>query len=330
MQTPVSFIKLIFSIFALIKSIMNFQQLEYIAAVAQHKHFGRAAAACNITQPTLSTMIQKLEEELGSEIFDRSRQPVVITQTGRKIIEQALLVLKEARQLKAIAQPENEEIAGKFQLGIIPTLAPYLLPRFLSSFLDKYPKVCLEITEQTTEQIADLLKRDRLDAALLATPLRHKGLTEKPLFYERFVAYVSGKEEWHKKSFVPEKSIDVSRLWLLEEGHCMRIQSLNLCELRGSAAHRRLEYASGSIETLIRMVETQGGMTILPELALDFLSVEQHRRIRFFKDREPVREISLVSSRSLKKNMLNALLAEIDKILPPDMKTRAGRRVVDL
>lgn len=297
---------------------MNLQQLEYVVAVDTHRHFVRAAEQCFVTQPTLSSMIQKLEDELGVKIFDRSKQPVIPTETGKAVIAQARVILREANRLEQIVQEEKSEIRGELRLGVIPTLAPYLLPLFLREFADKYPQVRLLVTENNTETIIKKLKDRAIDAGLLATPLSQPNLKEEVLFYERFFAYVSDQEKFDKQYILLDE-IDVDSLWLLEEGHCLRTQVVHLCALREERhVIPNVSYEAGSLETLKRMVDRNQGITILPELAVLDLPKAQMERIRYFKEPCPTREISLVTYQHfVKENLLNALRETILQRLPP-------------
>lgn len=297
---------------------MNLQQLEYIVAVDTYRHFVTAADKCFVTQATLSMMIKKLEEELDVKIFDRSKQPVVPTAIGDKLIAQAKIILHEAAKLSEIVQGEQNELKGELRIGIIPTLAPYLLPIFLADFLTNCPNVKVEIKEITTEEIVKKLEQGDLDVGLLALPLNNPKIKEFPLFYEDFVIYASSNERILEKNYVIAEDIDPNRLWLLEEGHCLREQVINLCELKAIDRElHQLNFASGSIETLKKLVEMQHGMTILPELAINDFTEEQQSRIRFFKSPAPQREIGLVTYRYfVKEKLINALKSEIERKLP--------------
>lgn len=303
---------------------MNLQQLEYILAVEQYRHFSEAAKHCHVTQPTLSTMIQKLEEELGLKIFDRSRKPIMPTDDGKKLLAQARLVLAEARRFQELAMDLRGELTGQLELGIIPTVAPYLLPAFLPSFLEKYPDIRLHITELTTEAIISRLKHQQLDAAILATPLNDPSLFEHPLYEEEFVVYASPDQPLLQKKFVTPEDIQSYQLWLLEEGHCLRTQVINLCELKyGDHNENRVEYAAGSVETLKKMVDIGQGVTILPQMAIADLTDEEHTRLRFFKPPAPVREISLVTHRYFaRERLLNALKEHIKSSVPQSMQRK--------
>jgi LysR family hydrogen peroxide-inducible transcriptional activator len=311
---------------------MNLQQLEYIVAVDTLKHFSAAAAKCNVTQPTLSMMIQKLEEELEVKIFDRSKQPVQTTEIGQTVIDQARMILGEAGNLKKLVAQQKGTISGELRIGIIPTLAPYLLPLFLNQFLKKYPLLKLKISELTTDQIIERLNAQHLDAGILATPLKNPTLQELPLFYEQFVVYASQAEKMMKKKYLLAADIDVNRLWLLEEGHCLRSQVVNLCELkRKEALLQNLDYEAGSIETLRKMVDLNNGITILSELALRDLTKIQMKNIRYFKSPAPVREVSIVTYRYfVKYHLIEVLKKEILANIPKEMTIQGKHDVTPI
>jgi LysR family hydrogen peroxide-inducible transcriptional activator len=292
---------------------MNIQQLEYIIAVDHHRHFANAAEACYVTQATLSMMIKKLEQELDCVLFDRSRQPVVPTDIGQLVIAQAKSIWKEWEFLKQIPANASQKVEGELKIGIIPTLAPYLLPLFLSSFLHKYPLVKLKIQEQNTEPLLKQLASGKLDAGIMATPINDHQYKEKHLFNETFRVYVSQQEKTLKRKFILPEEIDVNRLWLLEEGHCLRSQVLNLCELQEKQAKlHHLDYETGSIESLMKITEINGGITIIPELATIDFEQSQKNRLRYFMEPVPAREISIVTYRHhVKQSLLQALEEEI-------------------
>jgi LysR family transcriptional regulator, hydrogen peroxide-inducible genes activator len=302
---------------------MNHQQLVYIVAVDTYRHFVTAAEKCFVTQATLSMMIKKLEEELDVKIFDRSKQPVVPTETGKLIIAQARVVLHDTERMKEIVQEEKGQLSGELSIGIIPTLAPYIIPLFVNGFMQKYPDVKLRISEIPTDSIINKLQQYSLDVGLLATPLNNTALVEQPLFYEPFVVYASRQEKLLKKKYLLADDIDINRLWLLEEGHCLRSQVVNLCELkhREKALHQ-LDFEAGSIETLKKIVDLNQGITILPELALNDITAAQKENIRYFKAPQPVREISLVTFRHyVKKKLVDALKEQILLNIPAAMRT---------
>ncbi len=311
---------------------MTLVQLSYVVAVDNLRHFAEAAEYCHVTQPTLSMQIHKLEQELGVKLFDRSRQPVIPTESGREIILQARRILSEAEALKNIVEARQGVHSGELKVGIIPTLAPYLLPLFAQTFTHKYPGVKLSVHEMTTEVIISRLRDGRLDAALLVTPLQEKGIREDVLFYEKLIAYVSKKNALFKKNYVLSKDIDPTKLWLLEEGHCFRSQIINLCELqKAGKADSHFEYEAGSIETLRRMVELSDGITILPELATTDLKPVQLQLLRQFRDPVPMREVSLVVHRDfVKKKLVEILRNEVFASIPDRIKKNKGGRVVPL
>jgi LysR family hydrogen peroxide-inducible transcriptional activator len=311
---------------------MNIQQLEYVIAVDTHRHFVKAAAKCFVTQATLSMMIKKLEEELDVKIFDRSHQPVVPTEIGNKIIVQAKKILYESSRLKEMVQDEQAELKGELRIGVIPTLAPYLLPLFMNSFLKRYPSVKLKISEFTTDQIIQKLEQHDLDAGLLSTPLNQPSIKEDVLFYEQFLVYASAGEKILKKKFVLANDIDINRLCLLEEGHCLRSQVFNLCELRNKEQEfRQLDFETGSIETLKRMVEVDQGITIIPMLALQAMTAKQKQNIRYFKAPVPVREIGLVTYRYfVKEKLIQSLKDEILKHIPEGMRSLSKKEIINI
>ena len=311
---------------------MNLQQLDYIIAVDTFRHFAKAAEKSFVTQATLSMMIQKLEIELGVKIFDRSRQPVTPTEIGKKIIEQARKIVSEAGQLKEIINLEKGDVAGELKVGIIPTLAPYLLPLFLKEFSDTYPQVKLNISEHTTTTIIQKLKSGLLDAGILATPLNDNSIKEQPIFFEKYFLYVNNKEKGFDKQYVLPSNIDISRLWILEEGHCMRSQILNLCELKKAhSVEEKIHYEAGSIETLKNIVEKNFGITIIPELATFNLTNSQKKRLRYFKPPTPVREISIITHREfIKMRLIEALKEMILSVIPETMKSTKDIKVVEI
>lgn len=310
---------------------MTLVQLEYIVAVDTYRSFVNAAEKCFVTQPTLSMQIQKLEEFLNVKIFDRSKQPVVPTEIGSQIIDQARIVLQENKKIKEIISSQQQDIVGELRIGIIPTIAPYLLPKVIAAMLEKYPDLKLLIWEYTTEDIINHLKTGVIDCGILATPLVETNITETPLYYETFVSYISKNSKLYKKKALDADDLEDENIWLLNEGHCMRTQVLNICRNTKNNRLQSLTYNTGSVETLIRMVDVNDGATLLPELALAELSAKQLNKVRYFKTPEPVREISLVTHKNfIKKRMLNALREEIVAIIPKQMKQRKKKEIIGL
>jgi LysR family hydrogen peroxide-inducible transcriptional activator len=311
---------------------MTFTQLEYIIAIDNHRHFARAADACFITQPTLSMQVQKLEDTLGVKIFDRSRSPVVPTEAGKAILNQAKKILLEKDRIGEIISARKGLLEGELRIGIIPTLAPYLLPLFVQSFTRKYPKIKLVVFEKTTGNLLQLLRNSDLDVGILVTPFHEKGIREEVLFYEELLVYVSENNGLHQKNYVLAKDIDPNKLWLLEEGHCFRSQMINLCELfRATRQGSHFDYEAGSFETLRRMVEMNDGITVLPELAtLDF-NKRQQGLIRHFRKPVPMREVSLVVQRDfVKERLVGILKEEILDCIPDKIKRNKDSHVVPL
>lgn len=300
---------------------MNIQQLEYILAVDTYRHFATAASKSNVTQPTLSMMIRKLEDELGIKIFDRSKQPVEPTPEGREVILRAKQIMADVTHLKEFARGLKSDVSGEIRIAIIPTLAPYLLPLFLPMFVEKHPQLRVKISELVTQDIIGALKSGDVDIGLLATPLHDPKLIEHPVFYEEFFAYTSDDNASKKKYLLP-KDIDLSKLWLLEEGHCFRNQVFNLCELKKKDVESdRLHYQAGSLETLKNLVDHNKGITILPLLATRELTQAQRKKIRSFAPPKPVREISLVvNSNYSRMSILQALKTAIEDYMPDDVK----------
>lgn len=309
---------------------MTFIQLEYIVALDSLRHFTLAADHCHVTQPTLSMQIQKLEEELGITIFDRSKQPVVPTAIGAEIIAQARHILAQRDALRELIEYKKGTLTGELRIGIIPTLAPYLLPLFIQQFAQQHAKVKLVISEITTDNIIHSLKEGAIDAGILVTPLQQKGIKEYVLFYEEMLVYVSKKNALYQKHYVLAQDIDPDKLWLLEEGHCFRSQIENLCELRKqSRAGRHFDYETGSIETLRRMVDLNDGITIMPELATVGMPAKQLQFIRRFKSPVPVREVSLVVQRDfVKKRLVDALRESVVRSIPEKIRKNKGSNII--
>lgn len=307
---------------------MNIQQLEYIIAVDNHRHFAKAAEASFVTQPTLSMMIQKLEDELGVKIFDRSQLPVQPTVIGVQIINQARVIVSQVKQIKEIIQEEKGVVQGVFKLGIIPTIAPYLLPKLMKIHDENGYDIVLVIEETTTGQLIEKLLNGALDGAILATPLKNDKIAEHPIYYERFYAYVSPREtSLYAKKELEEDDLNINRLWLLEEVHCFRGQILRICNMRKrKSSHSLFSYEAGSINTLINIVDNNSGLTIIPEMAIEELNEQQRKNVRPLKGISPVREISLVTRREfLRERVLDIIISEIKQSVPqallnPDLK----------
>src|SRR6478609_2012618 len=309
---------------------MTITQLEYIVALDTHRHFVSASEKCFVTQPTLSMQIQKLEEELGVKIFDRTKQPVIPTEIGASIIAQARTILREANAIPDLINNQKDKMTGELRVGIIPTLAPYLLPPLFQQMREKYPQLNLVIKETITEEVIHELKNNRLDCGIVVTPLNDASIKEDILFYEELFVYVSRKNALYDKKYVLATEIDPNQLWLLEEGHCFRSQVLNLCELR-KYSDLHFKYETGNIETLKRMVEKSDGITILPELAVMEFSKSQMKFVKKLKEPSPAREVSLVTHRDhIKTKQIKTLKEEILGIVPKQMRKLQNKKVVEI
>jgi len=307
---------------------MTLTQLEYLVAVDTHRSFAKAAKSCFVTQPTLSMQIKKVEEELKVLVFDRSKKPVVTTEMGIQIINQARIVLQEAGRVQEIIQNQKDEIRGELHVGIIPTLSPYLLPLFITKFIEKYPEVTLVVEEILSSEIIKKLKDDRLDVGILVTPLNEKSIVEFPMFYEKFFIYMSTKHPLFTKQQINLQELDFSEMWLLQEGHCFRSQTLNICAEK-KMENTRLRFESGSLETLKRIVEKQFGYTFLPELATVDMEPSRLKYLKSFPTPEPIREVSLITHRSfIKKRLINLLFNEIKAHIPPHLLDKNRGRII--
>lgn len=295
---------------------MTLQQLEYIVAVGRFKHFARAADYCKVTQPTLSSMIQKLEDELGLRIFDRRRLPVEPTRAGAEMIRRAEEVLRGARCLRDAALEEREALTGTFTVGVLPTIAPYLLPRFFPALLRDHPDMDIRIVEMKTAEMRRAIAEQRIDAGILA---RIDGLDElefSTLYYEQFYVYVSESDPLAAERAIRTTDLAGSYLWLLDEGHCFRDQLVRFCSLP-SASLSRKACSLGSIETFMRMVEGGKGVTFIPELAVLQLSEEQRRLVRPFALPIPVREVVTAVAPDFVRHRLLSFLSELIRASVP-------------
>ncbi|MFD2035725.1 hydrogen peroxide-inducible genes activator [Belliella marina] len=307
---------------------MTIQQLEYILAIDKFRHFGQAAASCFVTQPTLSAQVNKLEKELEVIIFDRTKMPVIPTESGAQILEQAKKVVSHSKGIYEIVAQLKGDISGVIKLGIIPTLAPYLLHRFIRNFLEKYPNVQLQVEEMVTEEIVRKLKNDELDLGVVVTPLEENGLLEKPMFYEKFYAYLSEDHPLLAKEKINVQDFETSDMWVLQQGHCFRDQVLNLCN-KAKFQNMNFHYESGSLEGLKYMVNEYKGVTLLPELATFSLTPQEKSRLRTFVGEEPTREVSIILTRSfLKQKLVELLYKEITASIPQEMTSKAHGKIV--
>jgi len=304
-------------------SKLNFSltQLEYVLSVYKFGHFAKAAEACNVTQPTLSMQISKLEEELGVVIFDRSKKPILLTEVGKKLIEQIQTVLYEARKIESIVQEDKEgDKTGELILGVIPTVAPYLLPKLLPVLEKKFPSIDLKIMEMQTQSIIDALETDEIDVGVLAIPIEKPKFHEKILYYEPFYVLCQKNHEYAHSKKLKYNALKLDDVWLLEEGHCLRNQVLDICSTRKAKnVRKRYQFESGSLETLKNLVDRYGGYTLLPYLATE--NVGSGSKIIQFERPIPAREIGLVHRREhYKSDLIDALGEAILESIPDELR----------
>lgn len=311
---------------------MTITQLQYILAVEKHLNFVEAAEACNISQPALSMQIKKLEEHLNVKIFDRSQSPVMITPVGQLILDQSKITLKDFNQIYNLVINEFDGLQGEIRLGVIPTVSPYLLPLFLKNFHEQYPLLQLQIEELTTEKILEGIENGTIDMGILATPLGSIKLREIPLFYEELMAYVSPENELFEKKYILSDEIDLNSLWLLEEGHCLRSQIENFCELKQKQnIVSQLKFKTGSLETIVKLVDKYKGITLLPELAILNLNEDQKHKIRRFEGEKPLREISLVVDKNYPRYaVVEAFKNSINQSLPTNILTTKPNSILSI
>lgn len=309
---------------------MNLQQLEYIIALNKHRHFGKAAESCDVSQPTLSTMVQKLEEELGVRLFERSRSAVIPTTVGARIIEQAQEVLHQANLLGSIVQNEGSSLEGTINMGVIPTIAPYLIPLITPLLSSKLPDLRVNFVELVTSETLEALKDHSIDIAILADNEDSRKFRLIPLYYEEFYAYVSRNEPLFVESVIKSSQVQPQRLWLLDEGHCFRDQLLRFCQLKRESNPKHT-YRRGSLQTFMHMVEQGNGMTFIPELALQYIHYERNKElIRPFAIPRPCRTVSLCMLESYaRENLVKALVSLIQSAVPVAMhKIKANQQLV--
>ncbi len=311
--------------------MVTLTQLEYIVAVDTYRHFGKAAEACFITQPTLSMQIKKLEEDLEIIIFDRSKQPLIPTDVGQRIVDQARIVLKQSDEINNLVKEHKNQVSGMLRIGIIPTLAPYLLPVFIGRYKRKYPNIFIKVVEQTTENIVRLLNKDLIDVGVLVTPLKEEKIIEKPIFYEEMLLYINPDHKLHKQNIITVKDIATPEIWLLSDGHCFRDQVVNLCSFVGTSdSHLPFHFEAGSLETLMNIVDREGGITIIPELAKYSMAPKKLGNVRSFSNAKPLREVSLVYSRHFAKHkLINLLWREIKDSIPEELQDDKRGSIVE-
>lgn len=296
---------------------MTLQQLEYVLAVDKYRHFVTAAESCGIKQSTLSVMIKKLEEELDIVIFDRNSHPIIPTQAGEAVIKQAQIVLFNTRQLRELTLSERKRTSGEVNIGITPTIAPYVLPKLFSYFRNHYPEINLHPIELHRKGNTGRLLRAEIDVAIMSMPQKVEGLLEIPLYKEGFVAYISPTDELYKQDSISLRTMPHERIWALKDEICFQHQiSAQFPNSEETASN----YESGSLITLIHLVDENGGFTVLPELHIPLLSIPRRNHIRPIIDPVPVRRVSMfVRHDYVRESILNAIADGVKTIIPASM-----------
>jgi len=305
-------------------------QLQYLLAVQAEGHFARAAGRCGVSQPTLSAQVKKAEETLGAVLFDRRAKPVQPTEAGRAVLRQAAEVVAAHDALLRLAAGRLQEVSGAFSLAVIPTLAPYVVPWFLERFAEAFPRVALSLHERPTDTIIEGLERRTLDAGVLATPLGEGALEERVLFYDPFYIYAHPDEALLAQHEVDPRGLDETRLWLLDDAHCVRNQVVSLCGGRAPMGLGSIRFAAGSFETLRGLIDSLGGYTLVPETyARTLPRALQRARIRPLAEPTPTREVSLVlPRRSAKIRVARALERVLGESVPRPLRMAPDRQEV--
>lgn len=310
---------------------MTLTQLKYIVAVDKYRHFATAAEKSFVTQPTLSMQIHKLEEELDVVLFDRTKSPVVPTEIGEKVLEEARIILKDARRIHDLVQFQETSLQGTFRVGVIPTVAPYLVPRFLHAFLTGYPDVELIFEEALTATVLEGLENDDLDAGIIATPAKAAHIYTEDLYVEPFAGYVSKSHELAGKEKLTVEDLDQTNIWLLNEGHCFRDQTVKICKEATKKKNNSIEFRSGNLETLKKLVEQNYGMTLLPWTATQYFDGNcSNALIKHFEEPVPSRKVRLAYSRKhLKQSILKAFRQTIMDHIPDELLQTEQRMVIE-
>lgn len=308
---------------------MTFSQLDYALAVAKRGSYKQAAERLSISQPALSMQIQKLEDEIGIRIFDRTGSPVKITSDGALFLERAQEIVAATYRLSKFSSQLHEDFSGEVKMGIIPTLAPFLVPLFADQLLTDNPHFRLDIHEIITEKVVNGVRSGELDAGIISTPIRVYGITAIPLFYEKFFIY-SSEDYLGTELKINLNKIKYENLWLLEEGNCFRDQINNFCDLNKIRRNKQFIYRSNSIDALIRLVDTKGGMTILPELSTLCLSKEQEENVKHIAGKPKAREIAIIVPKNYdKERFIERIKTYIQSNIPKSMLSSKGLEVVD-
>lgn len=295
---------------------MTLQQLEYVIAVADHQHFVKAAEACGVTQSTLSLMIKKLEEELDVVIFDRNSHPITPTLAGRKIIQQASVVLFHSKQLHEMAMSERKKVSGNIKIGVIPTIAPYIIPK-LFYYIDTIPEVDIQASEQPSGRVIYLLRTAQIDMGIMSLPNKVEGLLEIPLFRERFFAYVSPRDPLYAQEEICYRTMPRDRFWALRSDISYRHQVTDVEDVESS---RSSFFEAGNVSTLLQIINENTGFTAIPEMHLPMLRPEHRAHVRPLVDPAPERQVSLfVRKDYVHEGLLNIVANGIKSIIPTHM-----------
>lgn len=288
---------------------MNIQQFKYILAVSELRHFELAAEKCFVTQSTLSTMISKFEDEVGLLIFDRKKKPVEITSEGQILIDQLKIILHSIDQLDELKKEIKGEVKGNLTVAVIPTIAPFLLPLFLQDFAAQFPDLRIEVRELTTNEILRQLKSRDLDIGILSTPINDPSILEFDLYEEPFILYDAGLKN---EAVVDVQTINLSDLWLMEEGHCFRTQVLKLCDVQNRLTKSQLnfEFKAGSIDSLMRFVRANKATTLLPYLSTCDFVAEERVFVKQFSSPIPTRKVGIVVHQYFVKHKVLQLLRD--------------------
>ncbi len=307
-------------------------QIEYVLALEQTGSFSKAAEKCFVTQSTLSTMIKKMENQINMVLFDRKSKPILPTKECKLLMPQFKIMLREYEHLEEHIQGLTKNFHGTFKIGILPTLAPFLLPLFLNKLITKYQDVNFSIHEITTKEIVELLKQRELDIGILSLPINEDGLNESTLFYEDFLVYDTNKsDDQRSKKTYKIDDIDMNRLWLLEESHCMSNQIVNICQLRKKRKiNANLIYNSGSIFSLLEFVNINQGITLLPRLAAQNEKLVDQSCLYDLQSPRPVRAIGVLTHPNFSKNKLKEVLEkQIIKAVKPHLKRYQSIKVIE-
>lgn len=310
---------------------MTINQLKYLIRISKLRSFSKASDELDITQPALTLQVKNLEDELGFKMFDRTQKPLIVTREGEVFIKKAQQIIAQLDGLYTIAIELEEEINGVLRIGIIPTIAPYLVPIFIDNLNKKYPKLQLSIIELITEDVIESVKQGDLDLGIIATPVNAEGVNFKKLFYEKFYLFVSDQNKLIDKDSVKMNDLEINELWYLNEGNCFQNQVNTLCEISNKIVQEQhFKYQSNSIESLRYIVEHRGGMTFIPELATLTIPSEKEEMIKEIDGIQPVREISTVTSRFVaKQKLIDAFTEVLLESIPKRMQELKTNMIMD-